>query len=691
MRAALYPAYARFRSLSSRKGTRLALVAMVAMAVLGNCLSAGLWTRHFSINGPYLQETGMAWFVPKGKIVPPVPWLSAIESDSLNNPEGAAYEVTDEAGPLGRAHSEHAEIRESGAGRYSFWNNRLLFSTRHGEDPNAIHLELFMSGQVVLTAPVRFLLNLIGSVAAILLFAESRRILQTMPFIVSSWTRFRKSRFGRLVPPISIVTIGLFIVIFDAVILFKMPYALFYGEDTEGYYLFSSVRTAGYGLLLHGVEYLFGDPYAMVPLQFLMAMLATLVLCAAVRQVFRSSLLAISLGVVLTLKQGLIETHFTLLPDSLFFSCVTAELGLALLLLRRASPRRLCMAGAVISAAMLLRPAAIGLLPGLGIVVALIGLKQPRRAGILVALLAASVFANALMQPVVTLMTGQANAGAGKFSGYVLMGSAGFLLTPDTPTTQPELRDRLVTALAPIRAAWVAADTTAKRIDILLRYQDLVIYQYAVPIACQITPKSCNQFHNDMVLRDLALDAIRHDPRGMLQEIIAKLNMDRTETLAGSWHILQEHSFTVARDSMERRATGRAWLSKHPYDLTPHADEIAPDPFGSGVALDRNGFMVNALILALAITSVGWFLLAATTGRLGNELAALGVAATGFLAYHVFVCLLQVPNPRYSEPLSAWFLLTLGGAALLALRGLAQWFFPSPTSPVAAGRGQCSC
>jgi hypothetical protein len=672
--------------LTTSAGLRAVLIAMMVLAALANGLSAGIWTRHFHIDGPYQPDTGLAWYVPPGKIAPPLGWLTIIATDSLAEPAGSDVAVSDGAGPLGPAHSAHAEIRASGQGRYSYWNDSLLFSTRHGEDPNLTGTELVVAAKVTLAAPIRIVLTVLGGLAALGLGIGFRGVICRFLRAAAArlWgvgDRLHATRLRYRLPPTALVAIALFALGFDAAALCRSGHVIFYGPDSDGYYLFASIRTAGYGLVLRGCEALFGDPYAVVPLQFAVSILANLVLCTAVRRVFRSSLLALFLGIVLTMKLGLIELHFVIMPDSLFFSCATAELGLALLLLDRASTRRLGAAGAVLAVAMLLRPAAIGLLPGLAVVAALVWRQRPRAAGLLVALLLASLFANALVQPLAAAITGQPDAGSDKFSGFVLIGSGGFLLTPDTPTSQPELRDRLVTVLAPLRAAWSAARTIAAERDIIVPGQDEIIYRIATPAVCAAPIAACLRPETDAAFRSLALDAIRHDPQGMLAEFVAKLDEDAAETLSGAWLSTPRHSLVTARDSLEQSPVGRAWQSAYHYDLALRDGTLAPDPFDLGTRLYQGRALVNAVILIGTLAAIMAGLAAAIRRRLGTELAGLGVAAAGFLGYHVFVCLIEVPLVRYAEPLTAWFLLSLGGGVLLVLRHVRHGRAGDPAPP----------
>lgn len=624
---------------------RLALILLVLAALLGHGLSVGFWTRQVALHGPYAQDAGLARYAP---VDAPLWPLFEVESDDATAPKGADYALSDAQGPLGPAHAPHDEIRRLGGGRYSFWNGQLLFSTRHGEDPSAAGQQFAFTGTVRLAGPVQIALDVLGAIAAVLLLLDLRR-------------RGVRARFG-------LAALALFIAGFDALALARFPHSPLYSADTDGYYLLASPRPAGYGLLLRACEGLFGTLHPLVLLQFGLAATAVLILAWAVRRVFQAPVMAVGCGVLLTVKQGLVLAHLTLLPDSLFFSCATMALAAAILVLERCSLLRLVALGAAIFAAMALRPASIGLLPGLALVPLLLWPRsRPASIG-LAALLAASLLANLPGRGAAELMTGRAGAGAGKFAGFVLIGSAGFLLTSDTPTDQPALRDELVTALAPIRNAWLAAQTLDQKRRVLIEDQDRIIYSFAQPIACHPPPKDCTRAEVDDALRRLSIDAIRADPAGMATEFAAKAEEDGLNTLGGEWLVGQENVLANARASLARSSVVAARLPGYRWDLEQRAEAVAPDPFGFGGVLNGHRTVVNAVILAATLASFAYFLTALLRRRLDPEARVLGVAALGFLGYHGFVCILEVPIFRYAEPLAAWYLLSLGGVSSLALR-----------------------
>jgi hypothetical protein len=627
---------------------RLALILLMLAALLGPGLVPAISTRPIELHGPYTHESGLAWYAPASPIAPPLPLLFEVATDTSAAPQGTIYALSDAQGPLGPAHALHDDIRRLGGGRYSFWNGRLLFSTRQGDDPNAAGLVLMFSPTARVAAWLRIAFAGLAVAAALLLALDLRR---------------------RDVPPRMVLScLALFIAIFDALSLARLPNAALYSADTDGYYDFYELRTAGYGLLLHAVQSVFGQLYWLALFQFAAAGLAALVLAAAVQRVFRAPVLAVAIAVLLTVKQGPAVAHMTLLPDSLFFSCATVALAAAILTLEAPRPGRLFLLGGTLALAMALRPAAIGLLPGLGLVPLLLWPKNRTAALGLAALLAAGLCANLPAQRFAAALTGRENAGAGKFSGFVLIGSAGFLLTPQTPTDQPVLRDELVGALVPIRAAWLAAQTLDEMRVVLGEDQDRIIYDYAQPIACHPPPMDCTRAAVDEALRRLSIDAIRADPAGMAEEAAVKLLADVTDTLSGDWEVHQEQALAGSRASLAgSRAVKRDLAGQH-WDLDARSNSFVPDPLGLGPLLYARRGDVNIVILAAALASFSWFLAALLRCRLGPETGALGVAALGFLAYHIFLCILEVPIFRYAEPLTAWYLLSLGGGLSLALR-----------------------
>ncbi len=78
--------------------------------------------------GPFVREEGSCWAVN-------LPQL-AYRADSLVSPRRSTLALYENGLPLKPAHAPHADIRKVGLGRYSHWQDRLLFSTSDNSDPN---------------------------------------------------------------------------------------------------------------------------------------------------------------------------------------------------------------------------------------------------------------------------------------------------------------------------------------------------------------------------------------------------------------------------------------------------------------------------------------------------------------------------------------------------------------------------
>jgi len=79
-------------------------------------------------------DSGYAYTVPV-QVATPFPFELA--ADGLAHPERSSLRLSEDGKPLGPAHSLHAEIRDDGHGRFSFWDGMLYFSTSDGSDPRS--------------------------------------------------------------------------------------------------------------------------------------------------------------------------------------------------------------------------------------------------------------------------------------------------------------------------------------------------------------------------------------------------------------------------------------------------------------------------------------------------------------------------------------------------------------------------
>jgi len=61
--------------------------------------------------------------------------LGVAEGDALTSVQHSTWILLEDDLPLGPAHSRHADIESKGRGRYSHWNNSIIFSTSDNSDP----------------------------------------------------------------------------------------------------------------------------------------------------------------------------------------------------------------------------------------------------------------------------------------------------------------------------------------------------------------------------------------------------------------------------------------------------------------------------------------------------------------------------------------------------------------------------
>lgn len=81
-----------------------------------------------SLDGSLMQhELGKAYKYPLPALV--------TQADSMTNQTQSNLVLFEDGLPLARAHSMHASIRDEGGGRYSHWQDYLLFSASDGSDP----------------------------------------------------------------------------------------------------------------------------------------------------------------------------------------------------------------------------------------------------------------------------------------------------------------------------------------------------------------------------------------------------------------------------------------------------------------------------------------------------------------------------------------------------------------------------
>lgn len=89
----------------------------------------GFGRHRWSLQPPFRSDGGLGWTAHL-----PDELLALTDCDEAV--DQSPLRLLEDGRQLGIAHVLHAEIRQKGGGRYSFWSNRLYFSTLDGSDPN---------------------------------------------------------------------------------------------------------------------------------------------------------------------------------------------------------------------------------------------------------------------------------------------------------------------------------------------------------------------------------------------------------------------------------------------------------------------------------------------------------------------------------------------------------------------------
>ena len=84
-----------------------------------------------SVGGPFVHRSGYMWQI----FAPRLCWL-ADNADASNGQHLSPVFVFEDERQLAFPHSNHADIRNQGAGRFSHWGDHIYFSSSDGSNPN---------------------------------------------------------------------------------------------------------------------------------------------------------------------------------------------------------------------------------------------------------------------------------------------------------------------------------------------------------------------------------------------------------------------------------------------------------------------------------------------------------------------------------------------------------------------------
>lgn len=137
------------------RGSRTAFVGLqiACFLVLGYwaTVEALPWTYRAALApASFHHEIGHAFVVDLPR--PALP-LTMVWADNVSDPRTSHLVLLESGRSLGPAHSLHADIREQGRGRFSFWVNTLHFSSSDNSDP-ATNGRLYLATAPVVAAPL---------------------------------------------------------------------------------------------------------------------------------------------------------------------------------------------------------------------------------------------------------------------------------------------------------------------------------------------------------------------------------------------------------------------------------------------------------------------------------------------------------------------------------------------------------
>lgn len=222
---------------------------------------------------------------------------------------------------------------------------------------------------------------------------------------------------------------------------------------------FAPWRTAGYGLLLRLVAWLFPGPQAMVWLQVTGTVAAVLLFAHALRRV-AGGLAAAVAGFMLLASWPLFIYAFHLLTEQPFFICILLHFAVAARTFEDPRPRRLWGLAATAMAAVAFRPAGHFLLLSLPV---LLALRPDLWRRVLLHLGAPALAAVLALSMVHQSLLGY--FGLSSFAGVTLSSNMLYLATADTPSADPDLMARFAAHAAAYRASLDPVADDAQRFE----------------------------------------------------------------------------------------------------------------------------------------------------------------------------------------------------------------------------------
>jgi len=375
------------------------------------------------------HQDGMAF---RAAVRGQVSWPWQRTPDTISNIRQSRLSLFEDDRPLGPPHQDHAEIRTLGKGRYSDWDNYILFSSSDNSDPRT-NGRRYHAIDYAKLSPLPGLLPwlllstwLIANASSVKAYANRSSLVRTS---FSAYLALQQ-RVGSLGIFLIIATFAA--IIANLVIVRHWPMPAIMTSDTPLYLSLNEVRTIGYPLFLKGIMLIFNDLKLLATIQLNLLICSVIILGWAVARVLDNLLCGLALVLVLIFDPSLFIWAEQLMTEGLFIALLLAHAATVLLLLTQ--PRRLtaAFAGLTLVAVILVRPAAYSLLLNL---LLLIVLLRGRQITILVWTIipAAALYVAAAGAHKIVLGTWQSQS----LAGFTLIGKAAFLIHGDVSGAPP--------------------------------------------------------------------------------------------------------------------------------------------------------------------------------------------------------------------------------------------------------------
>lgn len=463
-----------------------------ALAIASLCLSAVLGffycvPLHFTatIDSRELREWGgrafaidLAAHLPEGLAAR----LLSIEADSNRNNNASKLELLEDGRPVGPSHSIHAEISGLGGGRYSHWENALIFSSSDGSDPRTNGRKYTIVHPMSPAPLIPIALVAIGLLAARRSTAAPLSDAHGARGVASGiWSM--ASRHGTLLFWIGVAVTTAFA---NWTFLALLPAPAVY-PDSNGYLTWSLARTIGYPALLAAYEAM-AHRWELLPVVQLNLVLAgTAALAWAVAAVTASRLLGWFVFAFTVAAGSILLSAADMLTEAPFSAFVMLHLAAFMLYLHHGTNRHAAAAGALLAVAVLVKSVAVVLVgPLLLFVLFRAGFRRVTSALVLAPALAAW-FAPSLHNAV-----RHGFFEGSVIGGYALAGHVAWAIRPveghpDAPVAS-RIAARIHPELAKRPPAWASVDDY---VDYTAREYNTLLWANMVPEAWDALGKAC--------------------------------------------------------------------------------------------------------------------------------------------------------------------------------------------------------